>query len=87
MPSAAYLSSDATVPAHRAASVTPSNATVFEQPTRAFYVGGGGNVTVDMVDGGASVPFVGLLAGVVYPFQVTRIYATGTTATNIVALY
>lgn len=87
MPSAAYLSADATVSAHRASAITPNNTTVYEQPTRGIYVGGGGNMTVDMADGGTSVLFVALLAGVVYPFQVTRVYSTGTTATNLVALY
>ena len=87
MVSAAYLSADATVSAHRASAITPSDVTVFEQPTRGLYIGGAGNITVDMADGGSSVLFVGLLGGGVYPFQVTRIYATGTTATNIVALY
>lgn len=87
MASAAYLSADATVSAHRASAITPSNATVFVQPTRGLYIGGSGNVTVEMVDGGTSVLFVGLMSGIVYPFQVTRVYATGTTATNIVGLF
>lgn len=87
MASPAYLSADATVSAHRASTITPSNTTVFEQPTRAIYVGGGGNITVDMTDGGTSVLFVALLAGVIYPLQVTRVYSSGTTATNLVALY
>jgi hypothetical protein len=87
MPSAAYLSADATVSAHRAAAITPNNTLVYEQPTRGIYVGGAGNITAEMPDTGASVLFVGLLAGVVYPFQVTRVYSTGTTATNLVALY
>jgi hypothetical protein len=87
MASAAYLSADATVSAHRASTVTTSDSTIYEQPTRGLYIGGAGNIVVDMADGGSSIPFVGLLGGGVYPFQVTRIYATGTTATNIVALY
>lgn len=87
MASAAYLSADATVSAHRAAAITPSNVTVFAQPTRGIYVGASGNITVDMADGGASVLFSNLMAGVIYPFQVTRVYATGTTATSLVALY
>lgn len=87
MASAAYLTADATVSSHRASAVTPSNTTVFAQPTRSLYIGGAGNITVDMVDGGASVTFVGLLAGSILPVQVTRVYSTGTTATNILALY
>lgn len=87
MPTAAYLTADATVSAHRAAAITPSNTVVFAQPTRGIYVGSAGNLTVEMPDTDAPVLFVGLLAGVVYPFQVTRVYATGTTAASLVALY
>jgi hypothetical protein len=87
MATAAYLSADATVSAHRASAVTTSNSTIYEQPTRALYIGGAGNLTVDMADGGSSVLFVGVPAGTLLPIQVTRIYATATTATSIVALY
>jgi hypothetical protein len=87
MATAAYLSADATVSAHRASAVTTSNSTIYEQPTRGLYIGAAGNLTVDMADGGSSVLFVGVPGGTVLPIQVTRIYATGTTATSIVALY
>lgn len=87
MATAAYLSADATVSAHRASAITTSDSTVFEQPTRALYIGAAGNLTVDMADGGSSVLFVGVQGGTLLPIQVTRIYATGTTATSIVALY
>jgi hypothetical protein len=87
MPTAAYLSADSTVSAHRATVVTASDTTVFVQPTRALYIGGAGNITVDMADGGPPIPFVGVQGGTILPIQVTRIYATGTTATSIVALY
>jgi hypothetical protein len=87
MATAAYLSADATVSAHRASAVTTSDSTVFVQPTRALYVGAAGNITVDMADGGTSVLFVAVQGGTILPIQVTRIYATGTTATSIVALY
>lgn len=87
MASAAYLSADATVSAHRASAITTSDVTVYAQPTRALYVGAAGNITVDMADGGTSVVFVAVQGGTILPIQVTRIYATGTTATSIVALY
>jgi hypothetical protein len=83
---APYLSADATVSARRAAAVTTSDTTVYDEPTRAIYVGGAGNLRVDMVSGG-TVIFVGLMAGTILPVQVTRIYATSTTATNLLALY
>jgi hypothetical protein len=87
MATAAYLSADATVSAHRASAITTSDSTIFVQPTRALYVGAAGNITVDMADGGTSVLFVAVQGGTILPIQVTRVYATGTTATSIVALY
>jgi len=86
MATAAYLSADATVSAHRASAITTSDITIYQQPTRALYIGGAGNITVDMADGGSSVQFVGVQGGTILPIQVTRIYAA-TTATSIVALY
>jgi hypothetical protein len=84
--SAPYLSADATVSARRASSVTTSDEVVYAEPTRAIYVGGSGNLRVDMVSGG-TVTFIGLSAGTVLPVQAIRIYATSTTATNLLALY
>lgn len=83
---APYLTADATVSARRAAAVTPSDVTVYEEPTRGIYIGGAGNLRVDMVSGG-TVTFTGLAAGTVLPVQVIRVYATSTTATLIIALY
>lgn len=83
---APYLTADATVSARRAAAVTTSDSSIFEEPTRAVYIGGAGTLKVDMVSGG-TVTFTGLLAGTLLPVQVVRIYATGTTATSIIALY
>lgn len=67
--------------------VTPNDSTDLTLGTcRALYVGGAGDVSI--VDlGGETVVFVGALAGSVLPIQTARVNATGTTATNIVALY
>lgn len=81
-----YRSANATAPAHSAAAVTTSDSTVLPV-TRALYIGGAGNITVTMAEDGNNVTFVGVLAGMVYPLQVSKVLATGTTATNIVALY
>ena len=53
--------------------------------TRGIYVGGSGDVAVTMADGN-TVTFKSLAAGIIHPICVTRIWSTGTTATNIVAL-
>jgi hypothetical protein len=81
----AYIKADDTVSARRAVAVTPSDATSFE-PTRGLYIGAAGNVAVSMVDGG-NATFVGVAAGSVLPVQVTKVLATGTTATSVLALY
>lgn len=80
-----YRNADATVSAYDARAITPSNSTDI-LPTRGLYVGGAGNVTVDMALG-TPMTFVGVQGGTILPIQVTRIYATNTTATSIVALY
>ena len=73
-------------PAATGVAVTPSN-TVDIAATRALYVGGAGDVKVDMLDSGTAVIFAGVPAGSVIPIRVTRVYVADTTATSIVALY
>ena len=79
-----YQTADAVVSAHKSASITPSDVTMFEV-TRALYVGGAGDLTVTMADGNSQL-FTAVPVGV-FPIQVTAVKATGTTATGIVALY
>jgi hypothetical protein len=67
--------------------ITPSDATDLDQPTRAVYVGGAGSIAAVMPDGGSAVIFASIPAGSVLPIQVRRINATGTDATDLVALY
>lgn len=81
---AAYRSADATVAAHGTASVTPSDATVFPV-CRSLYIGTTGNVTVRMADGMTQL-FTAVPVGIL-PVQVDMVFATGTGASTIVALY
>tara|TARA_R110002153_G_scaffold139298_2_gene289924 strand:+ start:1083 stop:1367 length:285 start_codon:yes stop_codon:yes gene_type:complete len=53
---------------------------------RAVYVGGTGDLKVTMAQG-ATVVFHGVVAGSMLPIQCNQIFATGTTATNIIALF
>lgn len=53
--------------------------------TAALSIGVGGSLKVDTVNGD-TVTFSAVVAGIL-PIQVTRVYTTGTTATDIVALY
>lgn len=73
-------------PATRAAAVTPNDGADLAWPTRSLYVGGAGNISVDMADSGSAVVFNGVPAGTFMPLRVKRVRATGTTATLIVAL-
>lgn len=73
-------------PASSAAVVTPNNSTDLTYVTRALFVGGAGNIVVTMVDG-VDCTFTGVAAGSVLPIRVSRVKATSTTATNIVALW
>ena len=74
------------IPAEEFDAITPADGTVLEKPTRGLYLGGGGDVTVDSMEG-VQVTFVGLAAGQIHPIRCTRVYATGTTATDIVGVY
>lgn len=51
-----------------------------------IYVGGGGSVKVTTAQGD-EVTFHGMQPGGVVPVQVIRVWATGTTATNLVRVY
>jgi hypothetical protein len=51
-----------------------------------LYIGNGGNVRVTML-GGQTVTFANIQSGTFMPIQVVKVWATGTTATNIVELF
>ena len=73
-------------PVSHASAVTPHNTTELEYVTRAVYVGGGGDVKVTMQDSG-EVIFVAVPTGTTLPIRVKKVFATGTDATDIVALW
>lgn len=76
----------------RAAAVTPSdtiNIPSINGGTNngcVLYVGTGGNLKVTTI-GGDDVVFSNIQDGAFVPVQVLRVWSTGTTATNIVALW
>lgn len=72
-------------PGSNAAVVTPNDSTDLTTSTRALYVGGTGAIKVDMV-GGETVTFEASAVGFM-PIRVKRVYSTGTTATNILAIW
>lgn len=75
-------------PAYRAAAITPNDGTDLAFVTRGIYVGVTGDVAVNMANTpGANVIFKAVPAGSLLPLAVARVLATGTTATNIVAVW
>lgn len=75
-----------TVPAEDASAVTPSDSTNLTSAARALYIGTAGNVTLVTI-GGSVITFSNVQSGSILPVRTTRVNATNTTATNIVALY
>jgi len=51
-----------------------------------LYVGVSGNIKVDVAGSGTGIVFVAVSAGSILPVKVNKIYTTGTTAQDIVAL-
>lgn len=65
--------------------VTPSDSADLANFSRAIYVGGAGNLNVDMLTG-ETVLFSGIPAGTLLPIRVKRVRSTNTTATLIISL-
>ena len=77
----------ANVIATDATSITPSDSTdLAGGATKGLYIGGAGNVKVDMADG-TTITFTALSAGIIHPISAKRVYVTDTTATLILAVY
>jgi len=72
-------------PATGGEAITPDDNFILTQPTRAIYVGTGGDLRVEFIDGSIET-FRGTLGGMIYPMRVQKVLATGTTATDIVGL-
>jgi len=72
-------------PADHAATVTPSDSADLANTARALYVGTPGDVKVTTILGD-TITFANVPAGVL-PVRAKRVYATGTTASDIVALW
>lgn len=72
-------------PYTRAAAVTPNDSADLADVASALWIGGAGAVKVTTA-GGDAVTLSAALAGTIIPVRVSRVWATGTAATNIVAL-
>lgn len=65
--------------------ITPSDTVDLVFTTRAIYIGGAGNLSVQN-RAGTVVTFIGLPVGAILPIVTGRVMATLTTATNLVGL-
>jgi len=72
-------------PATHLMAVTPDDATDLPVASRGINVGTSGAVRVTTVGGTTETVYVA--AGSAFPLRITRIWQTGTTAANIVAMY
>ncbi len=69
----------------RSVVVVPSDTAGLPQPGT-IYVGGAGNLKV-LTEGDDEVTFAGVIKGTILPVQVKKVFATGTTATNLLVTY
>jgi hypothetical protein len=65
--------------------IAPDDATDLSSVTRAIILGAAGDVAVVLKNGDA-ITLPALAAGVIYPVRVSRVLATGTTATGLKGL-
>lgn len=72
--------------AFTALTVTPSDSVDLQEGCQALYVGTGGTVTVTPAVGAGQVVFTNVVGGSILPVRVRRVWSTGTTASDIVAL-
>lgn len=74
-----------TDPATGVISITPSDTAIIQEPIRAIRADVGGNIKITFPDGRVTTCAFG--GGETRPIRATIIWATGTTATGIEALY
>ncbi|MFN3945184.1 MAG: hypothetical protein ACK4K7_09665 [Allosphingosinicella sp.] len=74
-------------PARRAAAVVPHDANAIGEVPKALYVGTGGHIMMRGIDGSQDQLWRNVPDGTVLPFRPRFVRATGTTASDILALY
>jgi hypothetical protein len=75
-----------TDPADNAAAVTPNDSVDLTNVARALYIGTGGDVKITTA-GGDTVTLNDVQGGSILPIRTKRVFSTGTTASNMVAIY
>lgn len=74
-------------PANNGAAVTPHDTNELATYARALYIGTGGNLSIISPGDSAAVTYVNVQGGTILPVRAKIVRATGTTATNIVAIW
>lgn len=82
-----FLADTAASPARNASAVTPHATNPLGNVSKGLYVGGAGDIACRLVDDTADVTFASIPAGAILPLRVSHVRVTGTTATDIIALY
>jgi len=73
-------------PGFDAEEVNPGVQEELTVPSRGIYVGGTGDLEVQMYSGN-QVSFLGIQGGTLLPIRVKKVLSSGTTATGIVSLF
>lgn len=81
-----YSGSSLSAPIEYGFAVTKSDSAELAAVSRALYVGTGGDLRIRTA-GGADLLFKAVPAGALLPIRADMVFATNTTATDIVALY
>ena len=74
-------------PARQAVGVVPHDTAALADIPKALFVGTGGSLVLRGVAGGADTVWKNVANGSVLPFRAQYVRATGTTASDILALY
>ena len=81
-----YVVRDWNYPYESGAAVVPSDTVALAHTARGIYVGGIGDVTV-ITETGDTLLFKAVSVGAILPVRAAYVKATGTTATNLLALW
>lgn len=81
-------SSNLSSPAREAATIVPDDAQPLPNASRGIYVGTSGDLRLSLVGApDEAITLASVQAGAFYPLRVDKVYATGTTADGLVALW
>jgi len=83
----AFAADHVSAPATRAVAVVPHDSIALVDIPKALFIGTGGTIVLRGVGGGADTIWRNLASGSVLPVRAQFVRATGTTATDLLALY